>query len=278
MVGMSTSTSVVGGPPLPTAAPPTTRRAPRRARLSFLRRWISPVTVVVLWQLASSSGLLSERKLASPSTILATTRELIADGTLGAETLVSVQRVGIGFTIGALVGMVLAVVAGLSRLGDDAVDPLMQMLRTLPHFGLISLFITWMGVGEEPKVALIAMGVAFPLYLNTLAGIRGVDSKILDAARSMNLGWTQRLRHVVIPGALPHTLTGLRQSLGIAWLSLIVAETIASQAGLGDMINDAREFQRSDVVVVGLIVYSILGLATDAIVRYLERRALAWRS
>jgi len=277
MVHMSTSTSAVPGPPLATAPPPTVRRT-SRARLSFLRRWVSPIAVLVLWQLASSSGVLSERKLASPTTILQTTRELIADGTLGAETLVSLQRVGIGFTIGAVIGMTLAIVAGLSRLGDDSVDPLMQMLRTLPHFGLISLFITWMGVGEAPKVALIAMGVTFPLYLNTVAGIRGVETKILDAARSMNLTWTQRLRHVVIPGALPHTLTGLRQSLGIAWLSLIVAETIATQAGLGNMINNGREFQRSDIVVVGLIVYSILGLTTDAIVRYLERKALAWRS
>jgi sulfonate transport system permease protein len=275
---MSTSTSSLAGPPLAAPPPPTVRRTPRRARLSFLRRWVSPIVVVALWQLASSSGVLSERKLASPTTILATTRELIADGTLGAETLVSLQRVGIGFTLGALIGMALAITAGLSRIGDDAVDPLMQMLRTLPHFGLISLFITWMGVGEEPKVALIAMGVAFPLYLNTVAGIRGVETKILDAARSMNLTWTQRLRHVVIPGALPHTLTGLRQSLGIAWLSLIVAETIATQAGLGNMINNAREFQRSDIVVVGLVVYSLLGLTTDAVVRYLERRALAWRS
>lgn len=281
MSPMSTSTYDVSGalaaPPPPT---PTRRRTTRGpgSRLAFLRRWVSPVALVGLWQLASTSGVLEERKLAAPSQIFTTAVELIADGTLGPATLVSLQRVGLGFAIGATVALALAVLAGLNRVGNDAVDPIMQMLRTLPHFGLIPLFIIWMGVGEAPKVALIAMGVAFPLYLNTLAGIGGIDTKMLDAARSMNLTWGQRLRHVVIPGALPQTLTGLRQSLGIAWLSLIVAETISASSGLGYTINLAREFQRTDIVVVGLAVYSILGLVTDAIVRNLERRALAWRS
>ena len=154
----------------------------------------------------------------------------------------------------------------------------MQMLRTLPHFGLVSLFIIWFGIGETPKIALIAMGATFPLYLNTFSGIRGIDRKTLEAAKSMHLTWPQRVRHVVIPGALPQTLVGLRQSLGIAWLSLIVAETISASAGLGYVILHAKDFLQTDVIVVGLAVYSLLGLSTDAIVRYLERKALAWRS
>jgi sulfonate transport system permease protein len=173
---------------------------------------------------------------------------------------------------------VLAVVAGLTRLGEDAVDPPMQMLRTLPHFGLIPLFIVWMGIGETPKIALIAMGVIFPLYLNTFAGIRSLDRKLLEAAKTLGLTRAQRLRHVVIPGALPQVLVGLRQSLGVAWLSLIVAETVSANSGLGYMINQAREFLQTDIIVVGLAVYSLLGLATDSLVRLLERRALAWRS
>jgi sulfonate transport system permease protein len=193
------------------------------------------VVIIATWQALSSAGLLDERTIASPAQIAARAVELVQDGTLGAATLVSLQRVGLGFVIGAVVGLSLAVLAGLSRVGEDAVDPPMQMLRTLPHFGLIPLFIIWMGIGEAPKLALIAMGVAFPLYLNTLAGIRGIDRRTVEAARSMNLSWSQRIRHVVAPGALPQTL-------------------------------------------VGLAVYSLLGLATDGIVRYLEGRALAWRS
>ncbi|HYF72192.1 MAG TPA: ABC transporter permease [Nocardioides sp.] len=272
------TTTALAGPPPATRSGGRDRDRGRASRLSFLRRWVSPITLLLLWQLASATGVLDERKLAAPTQVGATAVDLVREGTLGTETLISVQRVAIGFAIGAVIGVALAVVAGLSRIGEDAVDPPMQMLRTLPHFGLVSLFIIWFGIDETPKIALIAMGATFPLYLNTVGGIRGIERKTLEAARSMHLSWSQRLRHVVIPGALPQVLVGLRQSLGIAWLSLIVAETIASQEGLGAMITDAREFQQTDVVVVGLVVYSLLGLTTDSVVRYLERRALAWRS
>ncbi len=253
-------------------------RSPRGLRLSWLRRWPSPVILIALWQAGSMLALIPEQKIASPAQILATGRQLVLDGTLGSETLVSLQRVAVGFVIGAVIGVTLAVVAGLSRLGEDAVDPPMQMLRTLPHFGLIPLLIVWLGIGEMPKIALIALGVVFPLYLNTFAGIRSIDRKFLEAAKTLHLNRRQRLRHVVIPGAIPQALVGLRQSLGVAWLSLIVAETVSASSGLGYMINHAREFLQTDVIVVGLAVYSILGLLTDSVVRYLERRALSWRS
>jgi sulfonate transport system permease protein len=254
------------------------RRSPHGVRLTWLRRWVSPVVILAIWQALSVAGIIPEDKIASPAQIGRKAWELAADGTLGAATLISVQRVLAGFAVGALIGLVLAVVAGLSRVGEDAVDPPMQMLRTLPHFGLIPLFIVWMGIGEAPKIALIAMGVAFPLYLNTFAGIRSIDRKMSEAAVTMGLTRRQRLRHVVVPGALPQALVGLRQSLGVAWLSLIVAETVSADSGLGYMINHAREFLQTDVIVVGLAVYSILGLATDSLVRLIERRALAWRS
>ena len=267
----------VSGTPSPAEVRAPARRS-AASRLGWLRRWISPVVIVATWQVLSSAGVIPEDKIASPAQIGATAWELAKDGTLGDATLVSVQRVLAGFVVGASIGLVLAVVAGLSRVGEDAVDPPMQMLRTLPHFGLIPLFIVWMGIGEAPKIALIAMGVAFPLYLNTFAGIRSIDRKMTEAALTMGLTRRQRLRHVVVPGALPQALVGLRQSLGVAWLSLIVAETVSADSGLGYMINHAREFLQTDVIVVGLAVYSILGLATDSLVRLIERRALAWRS
>jgi sulfonate transport system permease protein len=255
----------------------TARRA-ARSRLAWLRRWVSPLVIVLTWQLLSSLGVIPEDKIASPAEIGRTAWQLTADGTLGSATLISVQRVLAGFAVGSAIGLVLAVTAGLSRVGEDAVDPPMQMLRTLPHFGLIPLFIVWMGIGEAPKIALIAMGVAFPLYLNTFSGIRSIDRKVTEAALTLGLTRRQRLRHVVVPGALPQALVGLRQSLGVAWLSLIVAETVSADSGLGYMINHAREFLQTDIIVVGLAAYSILGLATDSLVRLIERRALAWRS
>ncbi|MFC5746733.1 ABC transporter permease [Actinomadura rugatobispora] len=261
-------------------------RAPARARpkilsvrlpRSALARAVSPLVLLVLWQLASSTGLLSERLLAAPTTIAATGVDLLRDGTLPSAIGVSVQRAALGFLIGGVAGVGLAVIAGLSRLGENSVDPLMQMLRALPHFGLIPLFILWFGIGETPKVALVALGVAFPLYLNTFAGIRGVDGKLAEVAHTLRLGRFALIRHIVLPGALPQALVGLRQSLGIAWLALIVAEQVNASSGLGFMINNAREFLRTDVVVLGLVVYAALGLITDALVRLLERRALTWR-
>ncbi|MFB4319435.1 ABC transporter permease [Actinomadura sp. 21ATH] len=248
-------------------------RPPRAA----LARAVSPLALLALWQLASSTGLLPERLLPAPTTVAATGAELVRDGTLLDAIGVSVQRAVLGFLIGAAAGVGLALVAGLSRLGENAADPIMQMLRALPHFGLIPLFILWFGIGEAPKVALVALGVAFPLYLNTFAGIRGVDGKLAEVAQTLRLGRPALIRHVVLPGALPQALVGLRQSLGAAWLALIVAEQVNAASGLGFMINNAREFLRTDIVVLGLVVYAALGLLTDALVRLLERRALSWR-
>ena len=275
---------VIAHPPAatsPAAAdnpPPRPRRDRSRALPRSAARWLSPLVLVALWQAASSAGLLDAQTLASPATVVRTAWELVEEGALGSATLVSTQRALTGFAIGGAIGVVLAVIAGLSRVGEYAVDPPMQMLRMLPHLGLVSLFIIWFGIGEQPKIILVAFGAAFPLYLNTLAGIRGIDRRTSEAAQAMHLTWPQRLRHVVLPGALPHALTGLRQSLGVAWLTLIVAEQMAADDGLGKLMTDAREFLMTDRIVVGLVVYMALGLATDAVVRLIERKALAWRS
>ncbi|MDX8029979.1 ABC transporter permease subunit [Lentzea sp. BCCO 10_0856] len=241
-------------------------------------RWISPVALVLLWQLASSTGVLSPDKLASPVTVVESAGELIADGQLGEAFAVSLGRVFFGFLIGGVAGVALGLASGLSRWGETLLDPPVQMLRTLPHLGLIPLFILWFGIGEEPKLALVAAGVAFPLYLNLHAGIRQTDPGLVEAARVLGYSRVEQIVHVVLPSAVPQTLVGLRIALGTAWLSLIVGEQINADAGLGHLINNAREFLRTDVVVVGLVVYALLGLTTDALVRMLERRVLRWQA
>ncbi|WP_030168794.1 ABC transporter permease [Spirillospora albida] len=256
---------------------PADRPAARPGRLRVPWRAASPLALLVLWQLASSTGVLAERLLPAPAAIASTAAELFESGVLTDAIGVSLQRAVIGFAVGAAAGIGLAVLAALSRFGEHAVDPPMQMLRALPLFGLIPLFILWFGIGETPKIALVAFGVAFPLYLNTFAGIRGVDRKLAEVGQVLRLGRAGLIRHIVLPGALPQVLVGLRQSLGVAWLALIVAEQINASQGLGFMINDAREFLRTDVVVLGLLVYAALGLITDGIVRLVERRALTWR-
>ncbi|WP_374108879.1 ABC transporter permease [Pseudonocardia sp. ICBG1293] len=270
--------------PADAVAPPATPAPPGSAatvrgsrRRPDLRRWISPVALILLWQLASSTGLLAEDELASPLRVVTAAVDLTRSGELPEGLLVSLARVATGLVLGLVVGVGLGVVSGLSRWGGLLVDPPVQMLRTLPHLGLVPLFILWFGIGELPKVLLVALGVLFPMYLNVHAGVRGVDPKLIEATSVSGFTRAERLRHVVLPGAMPSTLTGLRLALGIAWLSIIVAETTSADAGLGYMIMNAREFLRTDVIVVGLAVYALLGLGTDALVRRLERRVLAWR-
>jgi sulfonate transport system permease protein len=274
----------------PAALPGTRRRGllrtealPARALHSkALRRLISPVIVLILWQLVSSAGLISASKLPPPTTVWSTAISLItgtspAYGSLQNNMLVSLERVAIGFACGATVAIIVAVIAGLSRFGENAVDPLMQMLRTLPLFGLIPVFIVWFGIGEMPKLLLIALGAAIPLYLNTFSGIRNVDAKLAELGQVLHLKRRELLGQIVLPGALPQVLVGLRQSLGVAWLALVVAEQFNANAGLGFMISQATQFDRNDVIFVALLVYCILGLLTDALVRLFERRALSWR-
>ncbi len=190
---------------------------------------------------------------------------------------VSLQRVAVGLVLGAVVGTVLALVSGLSRLGEDLVDATVQMLRTVPWVGLIPLFIIWLGIGEAPKVALIALGAAFHLYLNVYAGIRGVDAQLSEVGAWLGINRWGLIRHVVLPGALPGVMTGLRCSLATAWLALVFGESINAAAGIGFLMNQAREFFRTDVIVVCLVVYAFLGLTADVIVRTLERLLLQWR-
>jgi sulfonate transport system permease protein len=241
------------------------------------RRLVSPVVLVLIWQAASTFGLLSPRTLASPLQIVLTGWGLLASGELPWHLAVSLARVLAGLAIGLSVGAGLALVAGLSRLGEDIVDAPVQMLRTLPFLALVPLFILWFGIGETPKIALVALGTAFPIYLNLFAGIRGVEPRLAEMGRVFGLDHAGLLRHVVLPGALPSALVGLRYSLGVAWLSLVVAEQINANAGIGYLINDARDFLRTDVIMVGLALYALLGLGADALVRLLERRLLAWR-
>ncbi|HET7012749.1 MAG TPA: ABC transporter permease [Streptosporangiaceae bacterium] len=265
--------------PSPAARTPKSRRRPIG---KGLLRLVSPAIVLVIWQLISEFGLISAQKLPPPTQVWSTAVSLVttstpAYGTLQGAMGVSLERVAAGFTVGALTGVLLALTAGLSVFGENAVDPLMQMLRTLPLFGLIPVFIVWFGIGQAPKILLIAIGTAIPLYLNTFAGIRSVDAKLAELGQVLKLRRRELITQIVLPGALPQILVGLRQSLGVAWLALVVAEQVNANAGLGFMISQATQFLRNDVIIVALLVYCGLGLITDALVRLLERRALRWR-
>ncbi len=256
---------------------PARSRVPARVRGGRFRRFLVPLLLVVLWQAAAQAGLVSSRLLAPPLDIAAAAWTLTASGELPYHLLVSLQRVVAGLAIAITAGVALGLIAGLSRLGEDAVDATLQMLRALPFLALVPLFILWFGIGETTKIALVALGATFPIYLTLFGGIRGVDPKLLEAGRILGLGRAAQIRHIILPGALPQALVGLRYALGTAWLSLVVGEQINATAGIGFLVMDAREFLRTDIIMVGLLVYALLGLGADQLVRALERRALAWR-
>jgi sulfonate transport system permease protein len=249
----------------------------RRSVPRWLRRATGPVLLLVLWQVFSATGVLQPDTLASPGTIARTAGGLIADGTLPSAMAVSVQRVAVGLVLGVMAGGGLGLLSGLLRTGEDLIDAVVQMLRAVPFAGLIPLLIVWLGIDETVKVALIALATAFPLYMNTYAGIRGVDEQLIEAGATLGLSRWGLIRHVVLPGALPGALTGLRFALGSAWLALVFGETVNASDGIGFLMDQAREYYRTDVIVVCLIVYAFLGLAADVVVRTLERLLLQWR-
>ncbi len=246
------------------------------------RRWeivriLSPVALLALWQLGSAIGLIPQDVLPAPSLIVDAGVELTRNGQLADALHVSTVRVVEGLVLGGAIGLAVGVAVGLSRWLESTVDPPMQMIRALPHLGLIPLFILWFGIGELPKVLLVALGVVFPLYLNTFSAIRQVDPKMIETAQVLGFSFLQRFTRILVPSTAPQVLVGVRQSLAIAWLTLIVAEQINADKGIGFLINNARDFLRIDIIIFGLTVYALLGIITDAIVRLIERRALGYR-
>jgi sulfonate transport system permease protein len=232
----------------------------RRYAWSLPPRWLSPILLLIVWEFASRIGLIPTRVLSAPSTVVAAGIQLIASGELQNNLLVSLARA-----------------AGLSRAGEAIIDPLMQIKRTLPVLALVPLFIVWFGIGETPKIVLIAVATIFPVYLNLFTGIRSADVKLVEAGRSVGLTPFELTTQVILPGALPSLFTGLRYASAVALLVLVVAEQINASSGIGYLINNARDFLRTDIIVLCLLVYAMLGLASDAGVRWLERRVLAWR-
>ncbi|WNI28365.1 ABC transporter permease [Streptomyces sp. ITFR-6] len=273
-----TGKPVAAGPsaPRPTA-PRATRRRLGPGRAVPFGRLIGPVLVVALWWSASATGYLDPRILSGPGTVLSTASDLISSGRLQDNVLISLQRAGLGLLFGVVAGVVLAVAAGVSRTGEYLLDGPLQIKRAIPSLAMLPLLILWLGIGEQMKVTVIALGVAVSMYINTYASLTGIDSRYVELAEGLDLSRAQFVRKVVVPGSLPGFFVGLRLGVTASWLGLIVVEQINATSGIGYMMFQAQQYAQSDVIIVGLVAYGIFGFASDAAVRAVERRVLSWR-
>ncbi|MER6159089.1 ABC transporter permease [Streptomyces sp. NPDC001868] len=259
-----------------------TAQVRRRRRLSPGKRLpasrlVGPVLFLALWAGASAAGQLDPAAIPAPWTVLDAGVRLWTAGTLPTDIVTSLQRAGLGFAIGLTAGITLALASGLSRVGEALIDGTVQLNRAIPTLGLIPLFILWLGIGETFKIAIIAIVVYIPIYLNTHAALAGIDSRFVELAEVQGLSRFQFVRQIVVPGALPGFFVGLRLGVTGSWLGLVVLEQINATNGLGYMMFQATNYGQSDVILVGLVVYGIFGLVSDSAVRLIERRVLSWR-
>ena len=263
-----------------TAVPPPRRRRVRRlapGRRVRYARLLGPALLLALWSLANLVGAIDPRTLPAPWTVVQTGVHLWNAGTLGSDVSTSLWRAAQGFAIGLTAGVALALLAGLSRIGEALIDGTVQINRAIPTLGLIPLFIMWLGIGETFKVAIIAIVVYIPIYLNLYSALSGIDQRFIELGEVLGLSRWQFIRQIVIPGALPGFFVGLRLGVTGSWLSLVVLEQINATSGLGYLMFQAQNYGQTDVIVLGLLIYGIFGFASDTAVRLLERRVLSWR-
>lgn len=240
--------------------------------------WLVPVVLVIFWQVASVTGLLESRILPAPSAVLSAFWSLSVSGELWHHVKISAGRALLGLLVGGGLGLLLGLLNGSSRIASNLLDTTLQMIRNIPALALIPLVILWFGIDESAKLFLVAIGVFFPMYINTYHGIRSVDPQLIEMGKSYGLTRWQLYKDIILPGAMPSILVGLRFALGLVWVLLIVAETISAQAGIGYMTMNAREFLQTDVVLVGILLYALLGKLADVLAQYLERYLLRWHA
>lgn len=247
-----------------------------KQRTEIFIPWLVPLGLILVWQFAAQVGWISTRVLPAPTAVIDAGIKLALSGELTKHIGISGQRALLGFSIGGGIGLFFGLVNGLFAISEKLFDTSIQMLRNIPHLAMIPLVILWFGIGEEAKIFLVVIGVIFPIYLNTFHGIRTIDPGLIEMGKVYGLKPFSLFWQIIIPGALPSILVGLRFALGIMWLTLIVAETIATDSGIGYLAMNAREFMQTDIVVFSIILYALLGKLADAIAKLLEVWCLQW--
>ena len=261
-----------------------TSSPPRASQLlGFIRNlgqrllpWLVPVALIASWQIASSLGWMSTRVLPAPVDVVLAAWTLAVSGELWVHVKVSAGRALSGLAIGGGLGLLLGLLTGSVRVLEILLDSTLQMVRNIPALAMIPMVILWFGIDEGAKLFLISVAVFFPIYLNTFHGIRNVDPGLIEMGRTYGLSRWQLYTQIILPGAVSSILVGLRFSLGLMWVILIVAETISAQAGIGYLTMNAREFLQTDIVLVGILLYALLGKLADMFAKGLESYWLRW--
>lgn len=243
---------------------------------SLLLPWILPLLILIAWQLTASLQLVSSKIFPTPVMVLVSAWHLIESGKLFVHLKISVERALLGMLIGGGIGFVLGIANGVFQTSYRIFDTTIQMIRNIPHLALVPLVIIWIGIGEASKVFLVALGVMFPIYINTFHGIRSIQKGYIEMGKVYGLTPWETFRNILLPGALPSIFVGLRYALGVMWMTLIVAETTATNTGIGYLAMNAREFMQADIIIFSIIVYALLGKAADWIAKALEYRLLRW--
>lgn len=236
-----------------------------------------PLLIVTIWQFIGTMKFVSPLFLPTPAAILSTIGDLIVSKELSAHLVTSTGRVVLGFFIGGSLGLLFGCLTGLSRKAGYVIDPSVQLLRMIPHLAIAPLIILWFGFGEVSKIFIIANGAFFPLYLNTFMGIRNVDNKLFEVSRVLEFNRYKTLFNLILPASLPNIFLGLRLSLGVSWLGLVVAELLGSTKGIGFLINIGQQNSVTELIFVGIIIFAVVGKLVDSFVRVLERKFLSWR-
>ena len=240
--------------------------------------WLLPIAILLAWEVSARLGWLSSRILPEPLAVLRAGWALALSGELWQHIRVSAGRALLGFAIGGGLGLLLGLLTGSFRKVEIVLDTTLQMVRNIPPLALIPLVILWFGIDEAAKLFLISFGVFFAVYINTFHGIRSVDPGLIEMGKSYGLSGWPLYREIILPGALASILVGVRYALGFMWVILIVAETISAQAGIGYMTMNAREFLQTDVVLLGILLYALLGKLADVAARALEKSWLKWNT
>ncbi|MFC9174966.1 MULTISPECIES: ABC transporter permease [unclassified Streptomyces] len=274
-----TRVKAVDSPPPPGLVTPRPQlRKPRSRAYALTVRALGPFVLLGLWWAASATGLLTPDVLASPAEVLRAVAELWGNGQLPDALTTSLTRSGLGLLIGLGAGLTLGITTGFTRLGDELLDSSLQTLRTIPFLSLVPLFMVWFGINETAKILLIAVATTFPMYVSASSGVRNTDPKLVEAMRSFGMSRPAIVREVVLPGALPSLLAGLRLSMTLSVIALIAAEEINATAGIGYLMSQAQSYARTDILAVCILVYGLLGLTADVLVRLLERFLMPWRT